>query len=78
MIREMGERGREGDGDRSFYLTKLERERLALCISSLHVALQVDIEKFKHEVELLIRVNNIQQPGDSMASVINQPQRGWS
>ena len=46
--------------DKDHYLAKLEREGLALCISSLHVALQVDIEKFKHEVELLIRVDDIQ------------------
>jgi hypothetical protein len=71
-----GDRGRRGR--QIIYLAKLERNRLALCVSGLHVALQVDIEKFKHEVELLIRVDNIQQPGDSTASVINQPQRRWS
>jgi hypothetical protein len=47
-----------------------------LCVPSLHVALQVDIEKFKHEVELLIRVDDIQQPGDSRTAVVNQALRG--
>ena len=59
------------------YLAQFKRDGLALCVPSLHVALQVDIEKFKHEVELLIRVDDIQQPGDSRTAVVNQPPRGW-
>ena len=44
------------------YLAQLERERRALRVAGLHVALQVDVEKLEHEVELLIRVDNVQQP----------------
>jgi hypothetical protein len=44
------------------YLAQFERERRALRVASLHVALQVDVEKLEHEVELLIRVDNVQQP----------------
>jgi hypothetical protein len=44
------------------YLAQLERERRALRVASLHVALQVDVEKLEHEVELLIRVDDVQQP----------------
>ena len=45
------------------YLAQLERERRALRVACLHVALQVDIKKLEHEVKLLIRVDNVQQSG---------------
>jgi hypothetical protein len=44
------------------YLAQLERERRALRVARLHVALQVDVEELEHEVELLIRVDDVQQP----------------
>ena len=44
------------------HLAQLERERSALRVARLHVALQVDVQKLEHEVELLIRVDDVQQP----------------
>lgn len=48
--------------DRRTYLAKLERERRALRVTILHVAFQIDVEKLEHEVEFLIRVDDVQQP----------------
>lgn len=53
---EMGKKNRT----RHTHLAKLERERRALRITSFHVALQIDVEEFKHQIEFLIRVHDIQ------------------
>ncbi len=54
--------GGESHGSYATYLAQLERERRALRVARLHVALQVDVEELEHEVELLIRVDDVQQP----------------
>jgi hypothetical protein len=54
------------------YLAQLERERRALRVARLHVALQVDVEELEHEVELLIRVDDVQQPACNVKKTPNK------
>ena len=44
------------------HLDEIEGKWVTRLVGKIHVTLQVDIEELKYEIELLVGVNNVQQP----------------
>lgn len=44
------------------YLHDLRRDRAAAFIAILHVAFEINVEELKYEVQLLIRMNDVEKP----------------
>jgi hypothetical protein len=62
------QRGR-AHANETTHLAYIDRNRRTARVGMFHVALQVDVQKLEHEIELLIRMHDVQQPGPYVSTL---------